>query len=116
VDRQGRRRGSRTTSASPPGISGAELAEQAAIQARKFGARITIPAEAVALECEEDHYLVRLADEREILARTVVVASGARYRRLPVGYRRLPVGRLVRHHCEVPTNLRVGATELDVGG
>jgi thioredoxin reductase (NADPH) len=67
----------------PAGISGAELAERAAIQARKFGARITVPAEAVALECQEDHYLVRLV-EREILAHTIVVASGARYRRLPV--------------------------------
>ncbi len=68
----------------PAGISGAELAERAAIQARKFGARITIPAEAAALEPREHHFLVRLADRRELLARTVVVASGARYRRLSV--------------------------------
>ncbi len=68
----------------PAGISGADLAERAAIQARKFGARIVVPAEAVALESVEDHYLVRLADDREILARTIVIASGARYRKLPV--------------------------------
>ncbi len=68
----------------PAGISGAELAELAAIQARKFGARITIPAEAVALEHEDGHHRVRLADDRELPARIVVVASGARYRRLPV--------------------------------
>jgi thioredoxin reductase (NADPH) len=68
----------------PAGISGAELGDRAAIQARKFGARITIPAEAVALDPHDDHYLVRLADDRELLAHTVIVASGARYRRLPV--------------------------------
>ena len=68
----------------PTGISGAELAERAAIQAGKFGARITVPAEAVGLDREDGHYRVRLADERELLARAVIVASGARYRRLPV--------------------------------
>jgi thioredoxin reductase (NADPH) len=68
----------------PAGISGAELSERAAIQARKFGAAITIPAEAVALEPHDDHYLVRLSDDRELLARTVVIASGARYRKLPL--------------------------------
>jgi thioredoxin reductase (NADPH) len=68
----------------PAGISGADLAERAAIQARKFGARIIVPAEGVALEPVEDHYLVRLADDREVLARTVLIASGASYRKLSV--------------------------------
>ncbi len=68
----------------PAGISGADLAERAVIQARRFGARIIVPAEAVALESVEDHYLVRLADDREILTRTVLIASGARYRKLSV--------------------------------
>jgi thioredoxin reductase (NADPH) len=68
----------------PAGISGAELGERAALQARKFGASIAIPAEAVALEAYDDHYLVRTADDRELLARTLLVASGARYRKLPV--------------------------------
>jgi thioredoxin reductase (NADPH) len=68
----------------PAGISGAELAERAAIQARKFGANIAVPAEAAALTYEDGQYAVRLTDEREIRSRTVVVASGARYRRLQV--------------------------------
>jgi thioredoxin reductase (NADPH) len=68
----------------PAGISGADLAERAAIQARKFGARIAVPGEAVALEAAEDHCLIRLADDREMGARTVLIASGARYRKLPV--------------------------------
>ncbi|MCW3019885.1 MAG: cyclic nucleotide-binding protein [Solirubrobacterales bacterium] len=68
----------------PAGISGAELVERAVLQARKFGARIAIPAQAVTLASEQDDYRVRLADDSEIRARTVVVASGARYRRLEV--------------------------------
>jgi thioredoxin reductase (NADPH) len=68
----------------PAGISGAELGERAALQARKFGARITVPGEAVALEPQRDHHLVRLTDDREILTRTVLIASGARYRRLTI--------------------------------
>src|SRR6202011_2895595 len=44
----------------PAGISGAELAERATIQAQKFGARITIPGEAVGLEAFEGTFRVRL--------------------------------------------------------
>jgi thioredoxin reductase (NADPH) len=68
----------------PSGISGGELAERATIQVEKFGGSLAVPAEAVALEPQDDHFCVRLADDRTILARTVVVASGARYRRLDV--------------------------------
>jgi thioredoxin reductase (NADPH) len=68
----------------PAGVSGAELGERAALQARKFGANIAVPAEAVALERQNEHYLVRLADDRELLTRMVIIASGARYRKLPV--------------------------------
>jgi thioredoxin reductase (NADPH) len=68
----------------PAGISGAELAERATIQAKKFGARLSVPAEATALERRDGHYLVSIADGPSVAARTVVIATGARYRRLPV--------------------------------
>lgn len=69
----------------PSGISGAELAERAVLQADKFGARISIPLEATGLRPEdEDHYVVAFADGSEIAARAVVLAMGARYRRLQV--------------------------------
>ena len=68
----------------PAGISGTELAERATLQTRKFGGRITVPAEAVGIEREDGHYRVRLHDDREVCARTVVVATGVHYRRLPV--------------------------------
>lgn len=68
----------------PSGISGAELTERAVLQAEKFGARISVPAESARLERREDHYAVGFADGSEVTARTVVLATGARYRRLHV--------------------------------
>jgi thioredoxin reductase (NADPH) len=68
----------------PTGISGAELGERATIQARKFGARIIVPSEAVGIEAEGDGYVVRTGDGGEMRARTVLIASGARYRRISV--------------------------------
>ncbi|MER7922968.1 FAD-dependent oxidoreductase [Streptomyces sp. NPDC096057] len=66
----------------PSGISGAELTERAVLQAEKFGARISLPAEAARLERRDGHYAVGFTDGTEITARTVVLATGARYRRL----------------------------------
>jgi thioredoxin reductase (NADPH) len=63
----------------PAGISGSELAERASIQAAKFGARLVVPGEAVALEGEEGHHLVRLASGDAVTGRTVIVATGAQY-------------------------------------
>ena len=68
----------------PAGISGAELAERAAIQADKFGARITIPAEAHELRRADGHYAVLAETELEILSRSVIIATGALYRKLDV--------------------------------
>lgn len=68
----------------PSGISGMELAERARVQADKFGARVLVPAEAAGFCGHEDHYRVRLADGGSVEARTVVIATGARYRRLEV--------------------------------
>jgi thioredoxin reductase (NADPH) len=66
----------------PTGISGAELAERAVIQAEKFGAVISVPARATALERDGIYYAVRLDDGGYLRSRTVVIAAGARYRRL----------------------------------
>jgi thioredoxin reductase (NADPH) len=68
----------------PGGISGMELAERATLQAGKFGARLRVPARAAGFCRHEDHYRVRLAAGESIEARTVVIASGARYRRLDI--------------------------------
>ena len=68
----------------PAGISGSELAERAVIQAEKFGAKLTVSAEASALEVKDGEYVVGLDDGTELSARTVVIATGARYRKLDV--------------------------------
>ncbi|MGW2689221.1 FAD-dependent oxidoreductase [Streptomyces sp. NPDC001414] len=69
----------------PSGVSGAELTERAVLQAEKFGARMSLPLEATGLRPEdEDHYVVAFSDGSEIAARAVVLATGARYRRLRV--------------------------------
>jgi thioredoxin reductase (NADPH) len=68
----------------PGGISGGDLAERAALQAAKFGARILVSAEIIRLESGDGQHRVTLADGGSVVARAVVLAMGARYRRLPV--------------------------------
>ena len=68
----------------PSGISGGELTERAVLQARKFGAQLSVPAEVTSLEPRDGQYTVTFADGSEIQAATVVLASGVRYRRLDV--------------------------------
>jgi len=69
----------------PTGISGQALAGRAFVQAQKFGAEILIPAQAASLDCSDarvgGELRLSLTDGRRIRARTIVIASGARYRR-----------------------------------
>ena len=75
--------GSRTTSAFQPASSGQALTARAFIQAQKFGADVVIPATVRTLDCARANgaFVVELEGGDRIQARTVVVASGARYRR-----------------------------------
>jgi thioredoxin reductase (NADPH) len=68
----------------PTGISGMALMGRAFSQAQKFGVEVAIPDEAVKLECGNDPCHVQLATGERIKARAVVIATGARYRRLDV--------------------------------
>ena len=68
----------------PYGISGLDLARAAMMQAVKFGTRMANPVEAVALEPHGANYQVRFSDGRRIRGRSVVIATGAKYRRLDV--------------------------------
>lgn len=65
----------------PTGIAGHSLADRAFVQAQKFGAHIGIPCEAKTLHCGAPLPVVELSDGHRITARTVVIASGAEYRR-----------------------------------
>ena len=68
----------------PTGISGMALMGRAFSQAQKFGVEVAIPDEAVKLECGHDPCHVQLSTGEHIQARAVVIATGARYRRLGV--------------------------------
>jgi thioredoxin reductase (NADPH) len=68
----------------PAGITGTELTSRAIAQARKFGARSATPYGAISLEPGNGRHTVRLEEEHEIVARAVILATGANYRRLPV--------------------------------
>jgi thioredoxin reductase (NADPH) len=68
----------------PTGISGRELAGRAYAQAQKFGAEVMIAKGAAELVCQHNSYGVRLDDSVTIPARTVVIATGARYHRPPL--------------------------------
>jgi thioredoxin reductase (NADPH) len=66
----------------PAGISGAELAERAVIQAVKFGARINVPAAACELQDYDGSYCVVLDDGTSVDGRAVLICTGVRYRKL----------------------------------
>ncbi len=70
----------------PTGISGQALAGRAFNQALKFGAEIAVPLEVARLDCDDarpadDPLVLALPDNKRVRSRTVIVASGARYRR-----------------------------------
>ncbi|HET6845326.1 MAG TPA: FAD-dependent oxidoreductase [Anaerolineales bacterium] len=68
----------------PTGISGADLASRAILQAQKFGAQFSSPSQVVRLEFENDAPVVCLDDGQRVLTQCVLVATGADYRRLNV--------------------------------
>lgn len=68
----------------PLGISGLELAGRASVQAEKFGADIAVARNAVRLDCTSRPYRIELANGEVVRTKTVVVATGARYRKLVV--------------------------------
>jgi thioredoxin reductase (NADPH) len=68
----------------PAGISGSELTSRAVTQARKFRARTATPYRARSLETGNGRHVVKLDEGNEIVARAVLLSTGAEYRRLPV--------------------------------
>ena len=66
------------------GVSGEELAARAALQAQKFGVHIRLASKAVSLSSDDSVHVVRFDDGDAITAKAVIIATGARYRRLPL--------------------------------
>ncbi|HEV7387406.1 MAG TPA: FAD-dependent oxidoreductase [Gemmatimonadaceae bacterium] len=68
----------------PSGISGQELTGRAYTQAQKFGANIVVAERVSGLDCARNAYTVKIDDRERISTKTVVIASGAEYRKLPL--------------------------------
>ena len=68
----------------PTGISGQELAGRAASQAVKFGAEIVVARSVLRLDCARRPYTVKLDGEETLATRTIVIATGAQYNKLPL--------------------------------
>ncbi len=68
----------------PTGISGQELAGRAYTQAQKFGAQIMIAKCGKKLACDRKPYVLEMDDGQRVPARSVIIATGAVYRRLSI--------------------------------
>ena len=101
----------------PTGISGMALMGRAFSQAQKFGVEIAIPEEAVSLECGTDFRIVRMSNGEVVRSRSVVLAMGARYRRLDVANLEQFEGASVHYWASpLEADLCAGETVVLVGG
>jgi thioredoxin reductase (NADPH) len=66
----------------PSGLSGADLARRAVVQAQRFGVEILSPVEAVGVRTENSYRILKLADGNEISCHALMIASGVQWRRL----------------------------------
>jgi thioredoxin reductase (NADPH) len=66
----------------PTGISGGDLTQRATVQAQKFGASFSSPCTVASLQEDAGHFVLRLSNGTDVLGRAVIVATGARYRKL----------------------------------
>ena len=101
----------------PTGISGAELATRAILQAQKFGAQFSSPSPVARLTFEKDHAVLWLDDGQQISTRCVLIATGAEYRKLDVPMREQFEG-LGIYYAATPTELQLcrGSEVMVVGG
>jgi thioredoxin reductase (NADPH) len=101
----------------PAGISGHTLAYRAFMQAVKFGAEISIPSEIAELECGVSPFRLHLTGGRLVSAHSVVVASGASYRRPDIDGLDLSTAKGVYYWASsVEAKLCQGAEVALVGG
>ena len=99
------------------GISGAELAKQAQVQAEKFGATVAVCRTVTGIDCSEDPFIVSLDGDDKVAARAIVIATGANYRKLTVeGLERFEGAGV--HYSATPIDVRrcLGQPVVIVGG
>jgi thioredoxin reductase (NADPH) len=66
----------------PNGITGQDLALRAYTQASKFGAQMLIARTATRLRCDRKPYTIEMDDGSQVQARSIIIASGAQYRKI----------------------------------
>src|SRR5262249_6547589 len=101
----------------PAGLSGGELAERARLQAEKFKAHIMVPSRAVGLAERDGFHVVSLDGGGELLARSIILALGVQYRRLPIPRVAEYEGLGISYAADfVPEQLRPRDSAVVVGG
>jgi thioredoxin reductase (NADPH) len=101
----------------PTGISGMALMGRAFSQAQKFGVEMAIPDEVMKLECGSDPCRIQLSTGETAQARAIVIATGARYRRLEVERLEEFEGASVHYWASpLEADLTVGHDVVLVGG
>jgi thioredoxin reductase (NADPH) len=68
----------------PTGITGGELTDRAVVQASKFGARLSVPTPVASLGFDDGYAILRLDGGEQIVAKCLLISTGADYRRLGV--------------------------------
>lgn len=101
----------------PTGISGASLAAKAQVQAQKFGVRLVVSRSASAIDCSSLPYKLSMEDGQMLHARSIVVATGARYKKLDVpNYERFEGQGIHYAATAMEANLCAGEEVIVVGG
>jgi thioredoxin reductase (NADPH) len=101
----------------PTGISGQDLTARAYTQSAKFGAQLMVAKGATRLDCARKPYSLDIGDNERIPARTVVIATGAEYRRLPLdGIKRLEGAGIYYSATFMEAKLCRGEEVIVVGG
>jgi thioredoxin reductase (NADPH) len=101
----------------PAGVSGAELAQRSLLQAEKFGVHIRVPCRAVGLAERDGFHVIALEGGDELLGRTLVLALGVQYVRLPIAQLEDYEGIGVAYAVDVVrADLPPGANAVVVGG
>jgi thioredoxin reductase (NADPH) len=101
----------------PTGITGSELADRAVLQADKFGARVSIATPVISLAFDKTYSVLRLEGGETVVAKCLLIATGAEYQRLGVEGCELLEGRGV-YYAATPNEVPLcrGADVVLVGG
>ena len=68
----------------PTGLTGTDLANRALLQAQKFGAQFSTPAQVVSLECDSHYKVLKLANGESVSSKFILIATGVSYRKLGI--------------------------------